>query len=146
MGAPSRNGISNAPLSVPIWTMSRSTTIRWKKSACSAGLSGVPSLRSARQNRTSVSASTPSSTPSQTPSTGPGGDTVKELLAKAENEFEAAQAAYDAGDLGGYQQHIEKARQYIKDALELENGGSSSSPSSTTGSSAPANPSAAPSP
>ena len=52
-------------------------------------------------------------------------------MQQAESEFEAAQTAYEANDLGGYQEHIDKARDLIQQALTLENGGSQPLPRST---------------
>jgi uncharacterized membrane protein (UPF0182 family) len=89
---------------------------------------------------------TPSGTPSESPPASPSGSptaspepgSVKQLLQEAEHQFELAQQAYDAGDLGGYQKHTDKARDLIQRALELDNGGSaSSSPSPTQPSASP---------
>jgi uncharacterized membrane protein (UPF0182 family) len=105
---------------------------------------GEPSGSSSGTPSPSTS-STPSTTPSTTPSSTPSGspDTVEGLLNQAEQEFEAAQTAYDNGDLGGYQDHVDKARQLIQRALELQGGGSASSsstPSTPSASGATASP------
>jgi uncharacterized membrane protein (UPF0182 family) len=81
----------------------------------------------------------PSTSPSTSPSNGPTatpGSSVQELLEQAEHEFELAQQAYEAGDLGGYQEHNSNARDLIQQALELEGGGSAS-PSASGSSASP---------
>ena len=83
---------------------------------------------------TPSSSATPSSTPTSSPTATPG-SSVKELLEQAEHEFELAQQAYEDGDLGGYQEHNDKARDLIQQALDLENGGGASSSPSPSGSS-----------
>jgi uncharacterized membrane protein (UPF0182 family) len=84
-----------------------------------------------------------SGSPTPTPSAEPG--TVADLLDQAETEFAAADAALSRGDFSAYGDHIKKARQFVREALDLENGGSSSPSSSPSGSS-PSGPSASPSP
>jgi uncharacterized membrane protein (UPF0182 family) len=65
----------------------------------------------------------------ETPTTTPGTDIavpgdVAELLQQAEVAFGEAQAALDAGDLGGYQSKIDEAQRLIGQAIELiGNGG-----------------------
>jgi len=49
----------------------------------------------------------------------PTGGTVQDLLAQAQQEFNAAQTALQAGDLAGYQAHINKAEQLIAEAAKL---------------------------
>ena len=68
-------------------------------------------------------------TEGQDPSEAP---TVDELLAKAADAFDDAQAALEEGDLGTYQEKVEEARGYIIDARELSGGAESSSSSTTT--------------
>jgi uncharacterized membrane protein (UPF0182 family) len=96
------------------------------------------------QNPTSEPSGTPTSPPSTSPSTSPSPSaepgSVRQLLEQAEHEFALAQQAYDAGDLGGYQEHTNNARDLIQRAIGLENGGSPSS------SPAPSGPSASPTP
>jgi uncharacterized membrane protein (UPF0182 family) len=66
------------------------------------------------------------------PDQGPGGKTPAQLLAEASDEFDAADAAYKNNDLGGYQDHIEKAQKLVSQALDLINAGGSGSSTSTT--------------
>ncbi len=66
--------------------------------------------------------------------TQPGGQTVDQLLAQAQQEFTLANAALKAGDLAGYQQHVNAAQQLIAQATQLLNqqsGGGSSGGGST---------------
>lgn len=67
--------------------------------------------------------STPSTTapPTSGPteSTTPGGQTPDELLAEANRLFIEADAALTDGDLGGYQQKVEQARQLVQQAFDL---------------------------
>jgi uncharacterized protein len=68
------------------------------------------------------------------PNQEPGGKTPAQLLAQASDEFDAADAALQRNDLGGYQDHIEKAQGLVSQALDLINntGGSTTSTTSTT--------------
>ena len=51
---------------------------------------------------------------------------MEDLLDQAQQEFVAADAALEDGDLAGYQEHIQKARDLVAQALDAEGGGSSS--------------------
>jgi uncharacterized membrane protein (UPF0182 family) len=58
-------------------------------------------------------------TPS-TPSTAPPSNlnaTVRQLLQQADREYQAAQAALKAGDLAGYQQHVNNMEKLLRQAL-----------------------------
>jgi uncharacterized protein len=68
---------------------------------------------------------TPTPTPSGEPSDEPTGQpgSVRELLALAQQEFEAADQALSAGDLAEYQRHIQKAQDYVNQALGTEGSG-----------------------
>jgi uncharacterized membrane protein (UPF0182 family) len=76
----------------------------------------------------------------------PTGGTAQDLLAQAQQEFQLAQTALTAGDLAGYQEHINKAEQLIAEAAKLlpapssggTGGSGGASPSPTpTGSASP---------
>jgi len=86
----------------------------------------------------------PSETPSGSPTDQPTGTptTVEDYLALAQQEFVAADRALSAGDLAAYQSHIKKAQDYVNQALNLDGGGGSATPSSGT----PSGPSASASP
>jgi uncharacterized membrane protein (UPF0182 family) len=49
----------------------------------------------------------------------PAGQTAAQLLAQAEKEFQAADTALKAGDLAGYQQHVNAAQNLIRRASDL---------------------------
>jgi hypothetical protein len=57
---------------------------------------------------------------------------VGELLRRAAAEFAAADAAFRAGDLGEYQDHIEEARRLVLEADRLARAGSGSTATTTT--------------
>ncbi len=56
--------------------------------------------------------------PTEPTEPGPPAD-VAQLLAEAEQHFEAAQVALEAGDLGTYQQEVEAAQTLVQQAAEL---------------------------
>jgi uncharacterized membrane protein (UPF0182 family) len=58
------------------------------------------------------------------PGTGTPEEQIAALLAQAQAAFDAADAAYEEGDLGGYQENVNEARDLIAQALEIadENG------------------------
>jgi uncharacterized membrane protein (UPF0182 family) len=58
------------------------------------------------------------------PGTGTPEEQIAELLAQAQAAFDAADAAYEEGDLGGYQENVNEARDLIAQAIEIaeENG------------------------
>jgi uncharacterized membrane protein (UPF0182 family) len=58
------------------------------------------------------------------PGTGTPEEQIAQLLLDAQAAFDEAEAAYDEGDLGGYQDKVEEARDLIAQALEIadENG------------------------
>jgi len=47
----------------------------------------------------------------------PANSSVDALLAAAQREFDLANTAYAAGDLGGYQRHNKLAAAYVQDAI-----------------------------
>jgi uncharacterized protein len=69
----------------------------------------------------------------------PTGQTAQDLLAQAQQEFQLAETALKAGDLAGYQEHINKAEDLIAQAAKLlpaatqggSTGGSTPTPSPT---------------
>ena len=78
---------------------------------------------------------TPTGSPSATPTSSPTGEpgSVDALLERAQSEFLAADAALRDGDLAGYKEHIDKARDYVQQALALEGGGSPAASASASG-------------
>jgi uncharacterized protein len=71
-----------------------------------------------------IGSSTPTTgtTTTTQPSTGstvtvPANSSVDALLAAAQKEFDLANSAYAAGDLGGYQRHNKLAAGYVQDAI-----------------------------
>jgi len=78
---------------------------------------------------------TPTPTPTDDPTDDPTSSStadpgsVEDLLAQAQEEFQLADEALTANDLAEYQEHIQKARELVQQALALEGGGASSSPS-----------------
>ena len=71
----------------------------------------------------------PTDEPTDTP-TGTVDEQIRALLDQAQEEFEAADAAYAEGDLGAYQDHIEEAQQLVEQAVALSDGsGTPESPS-----------------
>jgi uncharacterized protein len=103
-----------------------------------ANTSGPPSTPPS--SPPSTPSSSPTGTPTGTPSTSPGSASGEELLHLAEHQFVLAQKAYDNGDLGGYQRHTDKAREYIQQALAKDNGSSPSSSPKPSGPSPSATP------
>jgi uncharacterized membrane protein (UPF0182 family) len=82
---------------------------------------------------------------SQPPCVTPPTQTVAALLAQAVQEFQAAETALKAGDLAGYQQHIDAAKSLVAQANELAGGstgtgGTGGTPSPTPSASASATP------
>jgi uncharacterized membrane protein (UPF0182 family) len=67
-------------------------------------------------------APTSSTTAPPGPTTTAAGD-VAGLLAQARNEFDLAQQALQANDLGGYQEHVNRARDLVDQAAQLQGGG-----------------------
>jgi uncharacterized membrane protein (UPF0182 family) len=64
----------------------------------------------------------------------PGGGNVQELLRQADAEFAAAQRELAGGNLGAYQQHVERARDLVRRAIEQggrQDGGGASAPPTT---------------
>jgi uncharacterized membrane protein (UPF0182 family) len=57
---------------------------------------------------------------------------LADLLDKAAQAFADADAAYKAGDLGGYQDNVEKAQEYLTQARALEGRGTKTTSSTTT--------------
>ncbi len=53
------------------------------------------------------------------PPCAPTGQTAADLLAQAQHEFDLAQTALQAGDLAGYQQHINAAKALVAQAAQL---------------------------
>jgi uncharacterized membrane protein (UPF0182 family) len=101
---------------------------------------GGPTTPSGSPSPSPSPSSEPTSNPTSSSTAEPG--TVADLLNQAEAEFFAADQALKDGDLSAYADHIKKGRDLVKQALDLANGGgSSSSPSSTS----PSGPSASPS-
>jgi uncharacterized membrane protein (UPF0182 family) len=69
------------------------------------------------------SSTTTTTTPqATTPTSAPPGN-VTQLLAQANQELAAADAARNKGDLAGYQAHVTRARQLIEQANRLASGG-----------------------
>jgi uncharacterized membrane protein (UPF0182 family) len=67
------------------------------------------------------------------PTEEPGGKSPAELLAQAQDEFDAADEALTANKLGEYQTHVENAQRLISQALDVLNGtGGTGSTTSTT--------------
>lgn len=62
--------------------------------------------------------------PEPEPGDGTPEEQIADLLAQAQDAFDAADAAYEEGDLGGYQDKVNEARDLIAQALEIadENG------------------------
>ena len=58
--------------------------------------------------------------PAPTPPSG--NQTVQQLLRQADQEFQAAQQALTKGDLSGYQQHVNRARNLVSQALQQSGG------------------------
>jgi uncharacterized membrane protein (UPF0182 family) len=56
---------------------------------------------------------------SQPPCQPPVGQTAAQLLTQAQREFQAADTALKAGDLAGYQQHVNAAQNLIRQASDL---------------------------
>ena len=54
---------------------------------------------------------------------GPAGADVAELLAQAQEEFDAADRALEAGDLAEYQEHIKRLAELVRRALAQIGGG-----------------------
>ncbi|MBF4160707.1 UPF0182 family membrane protein [Nocardioides acrostichi] len=67
---------------------------------------------------------------------GTGNATVDQLLKRAEAAFNAADRAYAAGNLGGYQRNVKKAQDLIGQALALSNASAGGSESDDPSSSA----------
>jgi uncharacterized membrane protein (UPF0182 family) len=66
----------------------------------------------------------------QPPTSGQGASaTVRQLLQRASQEYDAAQAALQKGDLAGYQQHVNAMAKLLDQALGSSQG---KPPSSTT--------------
>jgi uncharacterized membrane protein (UPF0182 family) len=85
---------------------------------------------------------------SQPPCQQPG-STAQDLLAQAQQEFQAAQTALKAGDLAGYQEHINKMDQLIAEAAKLlppPTSGGTGGTGGTGGATPSPTPSASPSP
>jgi uncharacterized membrane protein (UPF0182 family) len=89
-------------------------------------------LEKARENADEsdqpVDDGTPSPSPSDEPSpsdtpTGPVSGNVKELLAQAQQEFVLADQALSNGDLAEFQDHYDKARELVAQAVALDEGG-----------------------
>ena len=57
--------------------------------------------------------------PEPEPGTGTPEEQIAQLLAQAQAAFDAADAAYEEGDLGGYQENVNEARDLIAQALEI---------------------------
>ena len=77
--------------------------------------------------------------PTQSPTAPVSGD-VGELLAQAQEEFVLADQALSNGDLAEFQDHYDKARDLVAQAVALDEGGN------PTGSPAPSGSSPSPSP
>ena len=73
-------------------------------------------------------------TPTDTP-TGPVSGDVGELLAKAQQEFVLADQALSNGDLAEFQDHYDKARELVAQAVALDEGGNPSGSPAPSGSS-----------
>jgi uncharacterized membrane protein (UPF0182 family) len=76
----------------------------------------------------------PTDEPTSTSTASPG--SVEELLDQAQQEFELADQALTDGDLSAYQEHIQKARELVQQALAAESGGTASPSDETSGSGA----------
>jgi uncharacterized membrane protein (UPF0182 family) len=85
---------------------------------------------------------TPSPSPSDEPSpsdtpTGPVSGNVEELLAQAQQEFVLADQALSNGDLAEFQDHYDKARELVAQAVALDEGGNPTSPAPSGSSPSP---------
>jgi hypothetical protein len=78
-------------------------------------------------NNGSTTTTTPTTTPTTAPSTG--GLTVDQLIAKADSELTAADAALASQNLGAYQTHVKNAEAYLAQAQRQA---ASSAPAPTT--------------
>jgi hypothetical protein len=63
---------------------------------------------------TTTTTTPPNTTPGST--LPPGNQTAEQLLALAQREFDQAQAALDAGNLGEYQRHVAAAQAAVNSA------------------------------
>ena len=81
---------------------------------------------------------TPTSEPTSTSTASPG--SVGDLLDQAQQEFELADQALTDGDLSAYQEHIQKARELVQQALAAESGDSGSPSDEPSGSGATPSP------
>jgi uncharacterized protein len=71
-------------------------------------------------------------TPSTTPSTAPAGTTVEQLVAEANDLFDEAQAALQAGDFSRYASLIEQVGEKISQAQAAGGSSSAATPTTTT--------------
>jgi uncharacterized membrane protein (UPF0182 family) len=72
---------------------------------------------------TTTSSTTTTTTTATTGTTQPLPDDVAELLARAQQEFDAADEAFRAGSLGEYQAHVQEAQRLVAEANRLLAGG-----------------------
>jgi uncharacterized membrane protein (UPF0182 family) len=72
---------------------------------------------------TTAPSETTTTAPSGTTTTVPLSNNVQTLLTQAAAELAAADQALAAGDLGGYQSHVEQAKKYVDQANQIQAGG-----------------------
>ncbi len=72
---------------------------------------------------TTAPSETTTSVPSETTTTVPLSNNVQTLLTQAAAELAAADQALAAGDLGGYQDHVEQAKKLVDQANQIQAGG-----------------------
>lgn len=99
---------------------------------------GAPGASATTPSSPTTTTTTPSTTSTTSPPTSsattlppPQGTTLSQLLANARNELNAANAALAAGDLGGYQTHVNQANSDLAAAQRLET--ASGTTTTTTG-------------
>jgi hypothetical protein len=80
-------------------------------------IEGVPPGDGATTTTTSPTTPTTAPTGTTTPGTQPPGETVEQLLQRAQREYAAANEALAQRDLGRYQEHVRTAEQLVAEAL-----------------------------
>jgi uncharacterized membrane protein (UPF0182 family) len=86
------------------------------------GAPGEPGDEPPDGTTTTSTAPAPTTTPPNGSTTTVATD-VNGLLAQAASEFAAAQQALEANDLGAYQQHVDRARELVEQAIARQGGG-----------------------